>query len=304
MVTHSLESKLLIFTFFYLMKGDRMNKLESASKAVGKFVSENKPSILIGLGISGFVASVVWTVRATRAASDALDQAIYELYLEDNDGAKGTTFNEFMAESYLSGYTFEDRLSLLDRSLVVRTVAPYFAPVIVGIGVSSAAIIYGNREHLRRTAILVGLVEFAETALGVYKQKVFENLTVGKAAKIQADAYQAFVDADPPNAHNIYNVGGGKDLCYEMSTGRYFWSGAEKIRAVVNKFNHELLTENTKTLNELYYELGLPHTDLGDKVGWDSEDGVVELVLSAQVSELPEHPVLVVDFIYRPKYLL
>lgn len=280
-----------------------MSKMQVFIRNVGAGINKHSPSILIGLGVSGFIATLAMAIRNTGIAMDAIDQHLFSQFLEEDPKHKDYSFDEFMMESHAHGYAFQDRISLMQRKDVAKVVAPVYAPVLIGAGLSVAAILFANRQHLRRTAVLVSMYDLAETSLRSYQHRVVENIGANKAAKFQNESYQEFLDADPVTEHNIHNVGGGTELCWEVFTGRYFWSNAETIRATLNEFNRELLTDNTKTLDELYYEFGLPGTEMGGLVGWDSEDGLVELMLSANVSKVDERPCLVVDFVNRPRYL-
>ena len=55
------------------------------------------------------------------------------------------------------------------------------------------------------------------------------------------------------------------------------------------------------SLNEFYDELGLDHTKLGDDLGWNLDDGLIELNFSSQLAE-NETPCLVVDYNVAPNY--
>ena len=55
------------------------------------------------------------------------------------------------------------------------------------------------------------------------------------------------------------------------------------------------------TLNDFYDLLNLPHTDIGDKLGWDL-DNRMEIHISAQVTDSGE-PCLVIGHDNPPKYL-
>lgn len=246
-----------------------MSKLSSFVSQVGLSINRNSPTILMVSGIAGFIGTVLFAIEAAPKADRALKR--------EKD-------------------TLEPREAL-------RIVLPYYVPTILMGTVSTAAIVLGNRIHLKRAATLTAMYGLAERSLHIYQEKVQEALGEKKAGLIRGEANQAVLDRDPPTDYNTHNLGGGADRCYDMMSGRYFWTDAERVRATVNQFNHELLSDNVKTLNELYSDLGLPAVELGSSVGWDSQDGLVEVLISAQVAGLEEKPCLVLDYVNRPRYL-
>lgn len=269
---------------------------------IGKTISQNSPSILVGLGITGLVGSVAMTIRSSAAASDSIDQELYRRYLADG-GHPETTFEEYQMEVHSWGYTVQNRVDMMLRKDLLPVVLPIFMPVILTTGLSVGAILLGNRLHLKRTAAVVGMYSFAERTLRTYQDKLVETVGERKAETVRAHVDEKEINSNPPNDHNVHNTGGGTDLCYEPITGRYFWSEAAAIRAAFNKFNHDLMQENQKALNELYYELGLPSVDVGRNMGWDSEDGLLEFTLGARIMERGEHPCLVISYDTLPKPL-
>ncbi len=55
-------------------------------------------------------------------------------------------------------------------------------------------------------------------------------------------------------------------------------------------------------LNDLYYELGLAGTKLGDQMGWDLDQGLVEISFSTQLTEENE-PCLVLNYEVAPRFI-
>ncbi len=243
-----------------------MNKLQIALQSIGKTIDKNSPTILIGLGVSGLVGSTVMAVKATPKALELIDER-----------------------------------ELPPKELVVLCWRLYL-PATVSTVLGTGAIILGNRLHLRRTAVLVSLYSLAENTLQTYQEKVIESVGKKKEAGIRGETSDAMVPTSL-NEENIHNVGAGEELCYDLSSGRYFHSDVTQIRAAENEFNKELIVDNEKPLNELYYSLGLPAVSLGDSVGWDVADGLIEILINPKISTRGERPCLAIDFQRRPKPL-
>lgn len=287
-----------------------MNKAQAIFKALGQTVNKNSPSILIGLGIGGFFSAIGLAVAATPKAMDALDNELYNKFQEETAGkADHISFTAFTLDGYELGYSINDRFRFLSedpaerRQMIFKLCAPYYIPAVGTAVLSTVMILLGNKIHLRRTAALAGLYKVAEDSLRTYQEKTLEEIGANKEKKVRGEVAQQALTDNPVNETMIHNEGGGHELCYDMFTGRYFYSTASKIHAAVNKFNEELLSENTKVLNELYYDLGLPAVEIGDKIGWNLDQGMVEVYLGAKIAT-DDRPCITLEFIKRPQYLL
>ena len=62
-----------------------------------------------------------------------------------------------------------------------------------------------------------------------------------------------------------------------------------------------MLDEMFITLNELYYELGLGSIAIGDDLGWDIANGLIEVYFSSQLDEY-DTPCLVLNYPTPPQY--
>lgn len=255
------------------------NHIQNAISTVGLSINRNSPSILIGLGLSGLVGSIFLAVKATPRAIEILEGEAYRQF-KDHGGP-------------------ED----LDIKTKIELVWPVYLPTASTATMAIFAVLLGNKIHLRRAAALASIYTITENALKSYQEKVLEVVGKNKAAQIQGEVEEEELKNNPPTEENTHNVGGGRELCYETLTGRYFWSDAEKIRAAVNVFNHDLLTENVKTLNEFFYDIGLPQVEIAEKLGWDVSEELMEIFINARVSDANEKPCLVIHYVTRPQYL-
>ena len=55
------------------------------------------------------------------------------------------------------------------------------------------------------------------------------------------------------------------------------------------------------SLNEFYDEIGLPPIEIGDKLGWNMDDGQIEVDFSSQLAA-DGTPCLVISFNVAPNY--
>ena len=155
--------------------------------------------------------------------------------------------------------------------------------------------------HLKRNAALATAYKLSETALTEYKDKVVEVIGENKEKGIRDKIAEDKVHNNPVSQNQVIITGGGDTLCYDALGGRYFKSSMDKIRKAENELNRLMLRDMYVSLNEFYDELGLDHTKLGDDLGWNLDDGLIELNFSSQLAE-NETPCLVVDYNVAPNY--
>ena len=63
-------------------------------------------------------------------------------------------------------------------------------------------------------------------------------------------------------------------MYYDNYTGRYFRSNSEIIGKAEKRITERLFTEMWISLNEFYWELGLPPVDVGEDLGFNVDDGI------------------------------
>lgn len=122
-----------------------------------------------------------------------------------------------------------------------------------------------------------------------------------KEQEVRDAIAQDKVRKNPPVQQDVILTNKGNTLCYDANTGRYFRSGIEKIKDAEISLNRRLMDEMYISLNEFYYELGLPAVKLGDDLGWNIEDGKINLAPSSILTDEDE-PCYVVDFDFGPRY--
>ena len=62
-----------------------------------------------------------------------------------------------------------------------------------------------------------------------------------------------------------------------------------------------MVYDNYVSLNEFYDELDLGHTTVGDDLGWNMENGFIEIYFSSQIAD-DGTPCIVVNYDVAPKY--
>lgn len=248
---------------------------------LGNLLAKNSPTILTGIGVAGLITTTAMAVKATPKALLILEEEKYNREKEcENIG---------------------ESAPISAKDMILLTWKCYLPAAIVGT-ITIACIISANSINLRRNAALAGLYSLSETALKEYQAKVVETIGKNKERAIKDDLAKDKIMKNPVSEREIVITGNGETLCYDAMSGRYFKSDIEEIRRVINKLSRDMMSDMNITLNEVYNELGLKSTKIGDMVGWHIDDGLIEPDFSSQLTENGT-PCLVLDFREEPRYL-
>lgn len=213
------------------------------------FIGKHEPEILLGMGISGFIFSTVWGVKATAQAVRRLDAKKEEL----------------------------NRDTLTVKEVVKETWRLYL-PVVLSIGLSIPCVIASNKVSNRRNAALAAAFSLSEKTLHEYQEKTKEVVGNKKEQEIHESVSADRVDKNSNGT--IIITGDGESLFLEPISGRYFKSNWNKILRCANELNADALTNMSGeiTLTDWFDALGLPATDISDDLGWTVLNGVDGLI--------------------------
>lgn len=246
-------------------------KLPKFVKTVGNTLSRYSPEILTGIGIAGMVTTTVLAVKATPKAMKLI---------ENNKELKG-----------------ED----LTKKEIIKVAWKPYIPATVTCAVSAACLIGASSVNFKRNAVLATAYKLSENALTEYREKVVETIGERKEKDIRDSIDKNRIERNPVGKNEVFVTGKGETLCYDHTSGRYFKSDIDKIKKAVNEINRKMLSESYISLNEFYDELGLRGISIGEKMGWNTDMGLIELHFSSQLDENGT-PCLVIDYEVPPKY--
>ena len=252
-------------------------------------LSKHAPEILTGIGIAGMITTTVLAVRATPKALSLIDAKKQEVF-DDLDPAEipsnNTNYNE---------------IQLKPIEVIKVAWKPYIPAAVTGV-TSVACLIGASSVNARRNAVLATAYQLSQTALTDYKEKVIETIGEKKEKVIKDKIAKEKIEKDPVSKKgDIIITEKGNTLCYDAISGRYFKSDIEKIKKVVNELNRQMLNEMYISLNQFYIALGLSTTTLGDELGWNIDNGLIELDISAQMAD-DDTPCIAIDYLISPKY--
>ena len=241
-------------------------------KGIKASISRHSPEILTGIGIAGMVATTILAVKATPKAIKLI-----------------------AAEKQAKHV---DALSPVDT---VKTVWKCYIPAAMT-GVSSIACLIGsNAINAKRNAALTTVYTLSEMARNEYKEKVIETIGEKKERTIKEKVDAERIKKDPVSKKEVIITEKGTTLCYDHVFGRYFKSDIDIINRAMNKINREIVINMYASLNDFYAELGLSPVEMGYELGWNIDDGTIEIEPSSQLAD-DGTPCLVIDYNIPPKY--
>ncbi len=263
--------------------------LKAMTNTLHMFIKKHNPEILTGIGVAGMITTTVMAVRAT-------PKAIRLLEIE-KDRQNRINLNEAKKNNY-------DDCAVLTRlhplEVVKTTWTCYIPSTVIGI-FSVICLIGASSTNIRRNAALATAYSLSKSALKEYQDKVVETIGDKKEQVIQDAIAKDKITADPVTNKEVIITGDGETLCYDTISGRYFKSDIDKIKKAENKLNRLMLEEMYVSLNDFYYEIGLNDISIGDDIGWNIDDGLLDLKFSSQLTDKGK-PCLVVNYHIAPRY--
>jgi len=207
-------------------------------KQLGKVISDNSPTILTVVGVTGVASTALLAVKGAYSAAERLAHEPGDLPLKD----------KFAMTWHL------------------------YIPA-AGVGaVTIICIVAGNSINTRRNAALASVYTLSETAFKEYRSKVAEQLGSHKEQKVRDDIARDRIANDPVEGKEVIVTGTGNVLCYDTLTGRYFESDMESLRKAQNDINAECINNMYASQNDFYRLVGLPQVEIGEEVGWTVEN--------------------------------
>lgn len=235
-------------------------------------LTKHSPEILIGLGVAGLLGTTVLAVRETPKVLKLLENKKKELDV--------------------------DKLSVKDT---VKTVWKNYIPCAVLAVTSVACIVGASNISARRNAALAAAYAIGNKAFSDYKEEVINLLGEEKDKEIKERVADKLLKENPVTSKEVIITDNNEHLCYDEITGRYFKSSQNKIKEAQNVINDRLRDEMWVSLNDLYYELCLPNVRVGDDLGWNIDDGYLDIILSSRIAE-DGTPCLTLDYSIGPRY--
>lgn len=257
-----------------------MNKLINLTGRAGLVISKHSPEILLGVGLIGFVGSLVAVSKASVKAEEIMkkrenDMKTLDRVLEQYKGEKYTQEDYEKDKKIVNARTIKDMAKVYLPTIALTTIS-------IGSILCSYGII--KKRHLALIAAYNGLQESFRDyrnrvieehgeekdrmyKLGIKEETKAETITGKNGKEKTVETKEMVVD---PNHHSQY--------------ARYFDSSSSQwnrnaeynlmfLKAQQNYANDLLRSRGHIFLNEVYDMLGIPRSQAGQIVGWVKGEG-------------------------------
>lgn len=242
-------------------------------KRLGYAAKKGSPWILTGAAILGVGTTATLAVKATPGAMEDLKKAAEKKQRETgNPDAR------------------------LTRVEAVQVAAPHYIPAGISGLLTSGCMFMATRIGAKRAAAAGTAAIMAQNALSDYSEKVAEKFGKEKETEVRDEVIADKMKEQPVSTAMAKRTSFGDHLCYEVYSGRYFYSDVEELRRAMNDFNQRLLYGDCLSLNEWYFRIGLDPVTYGYDVDWDANDHLMDLRFGTQLADNGE-PCLTVDFV-------
>ena len=222
--------------------------LKTVLGTVEKFVTDNSPGILTGLGVAGTLTTAVLVGRTA--------------FLVGMDAS--TQYHEAVQE----GEPLPEHL--LDRKYIVKTYWKEFVPAGVASVVTVTAIVMANHIGSRRTAAITAAFKISEQLAEEYKDRVVKTLGSKKEETMRSDLARERMERI--GGSDLIIVAGAESIFFDELSGRFFKIEMEKVRKAVNDINHKINNYYHASLSDFYDLIGLHKTTFSDEVGWNTDE--------------------------------
>lgn len=249
--------------------------LKVLAKSIKSTLVKRSPEILTGIGIVGMTTTVILAVNATPKAIQLIEKKREELELSE-----------------------EEKLKPVD--IIKVAWKPYIPAVVIGV-TSISCLVGASSVNARRNAALAAAYTLSDSALREYKEKVVETIGEKKEKEIVDAVAKEKIENDPVTNKEVIITEKGDTLCYDGLFGRYFKSDMDTIKKAIIKINRDIVCDTYASLNDFYSEIGLNPTRIGDDLGWNIDDGTIDVEFSSQIAE-DGTPCLVVMYTVSPRY--
>lgn len=255
-----------------------------------KFADEHQREIMLGGAIAGVVVTTVLSWKAGIKADKIMAEQRKKMEALEAD-----------AEMY-----DEEQLKEEKKNVTIETVkrmAPVVAPPVISAAGTIVSVIGGYKVASKQIAVLSSLYSMSEKALTEYQDKAKELIGPKKTQEIKDEVSADKVRENPPKSDKIINTGNGETLFYDPKSGRYFYSSPEAVKSATNRINLRMMEEYYISLNEYYDEMGLTDIELGEDMGFNIDDGLIDVDHLFSVTKTEKDvPALVLEYDISAKF--
>lgn len=226
-------------------------------------LKKNSPEILFGVGVVSMVGSTVAACRATLKMTQVLEDAQEKLAmandLEHEDYSEKDRSNDIRIVRIQTGY---------------KIVKLYGPPVLLGV-VGIACLTKSHRILTERNVALAAAYTALEKGFNEYRARVISKYGEEEDRDLRYGTRTLAVEDEKGKKKTVTRVSPSEPSIYSVffDEGSSNWNRDPEYNRIFllcqqNYWNDILRTRGHVFLNEVYRELGLPHTKAGAVVGW------------------------------------
>ena len=238
-----------------------------------EFIKKNDTQILTAVAITSSISALVLTGKATIKAVRIVDE--YEI----------------------------DKGEPLTKKEIVKTTWKCYVPAVLSEMASVACMVGAHNAHSKKNAAIATAYQLTTKAFSEYREQATEILGKEKEKEIKkkVSSKQMKETTPPKEDKSVIIIGNSDQLCYDSASGGYFKSNMDAINKSINNMNKRMMSENYISLNELCCELGEKPTKIGNSIGWNIDDGLIEISFDSEITE-DGQTALVITYSNDPKY--
>lgn len=247
----------------------------SVSRKIGRaglHLSKHSPTILFGVGIVGFVGTVVLASKATLKLDGVID-----------DAQKNIAKAKYYAgetDLGLEGYTTKDAkhdIALIYGQSAFAIVKLYAPAIIIG-GLSIMALTSSHNILSKRNAAITAAYAAVDKGFSEYRKRVVDEFGEEKDYELRygVEACEIIVD-EGKKGHRTEII--KKPLKGSSIYARFFddlnpnWKSNVEMNRIFLTIKQQYCNDMLRArghlfLNEVYDELGFERTEAGQSVGW------------------------------------
>lgn len=266
-----------------MKKFEVMNKLSTnVSKKVGAaqlWAKENEAQIWLGVGIVSFAGAIVTACRSTLKVTDILDEHKQNMEnireaLEDNTiGEEEYSLQDAKQDKFIS-YTH----------LTVDLIKLYAVPAVLS-ALSIASILKSNSIMTKRYTAAVAAFNAVSEAFETYRKRVRDEqgeiMDRHYRYGTKLETIEEKITDENGKTRKVERVQEAEDSSFDVPSDAAVifdetnpnWDRNANFNRMFLNAKQEMMTNILQTrghlfLNEVYDELGFPHTPMGAVVGW------------------------------------
>lgn len=239
-------------------------EIKTFVKAALKFVDENLPTILMVAAEIGLAGTVVAAINDAPKAKEAITNKKLDKAAEIENSQENIELYKNSDGEY------DLKLIPMTPWEYFTTLAPIYWHTALCAGVTGTCIFMSNHIGRKRYLAVLGALALKEKDLEKYKEKVKEFFGEKKTKELEHEINKDISLNAPVDRNKIYATGHGDYLCYEPLSRSYFRSSIDAVKAGINDFLRQLITDGQATISDLVYALDIPLQDsyVEDRSGW------------------------------------